>query len=320
MDMDWTDRIGRRLKPRDLHIFLAVAESGSMAKAAETLACSRPVISRTIADLEATLGVKLLDRAAQGVEPTRYGRALLSRSIAVFDELRKSVKEIEFLAEPGSGELRFGSLEPLMAGVASAAIAHLSKKFPRLVFHTELGNADAQIQFLRNRKCEVALTRQFPGPAEPDMQEEALFHDRLLLVTSAENPLARKRRLSIGDLAREQWILAPHERDIGAPIFNAFQAANLAMPTVNILSYSLSLRYSLLESGPFITAIPASAIAFGPMKKFVRVLPIELAPWERPTILMTLKDRSLSPPAEAFIDSVRELCGPLRGRALGNKG
>src|SRR5919106_4198542 len=100
--MQWSDRIGRRLKPRDLHVFVAVAERGNMAKAAEQLAVSRPVVSRTIADLERALGVRLLDRTSQGVVPTLYGRALFKRSLALFEELRQSVREIEFLADPSA--------------------------------------------------------------------------------------------------------------------------------------------------------------------------------------------------------------------------
>ncbi len=68
--MKWTDRIGRRVKLRDLHIALAVAESGSMTRAAEELAVSYPVVSKTISELEHTLGVKLFDRSISGVEPT----------------------------------------------------------------------------------------------------------------------------------------------------------------------------------------------------------------------------------------------------------
>jgi DNA-binding transcriptional LysR family regulator len=310
--VDWTDRIGRRLKPRDLHVFLAVAEAGSMAKAAEMLACSRPVVSKAIAELEATLGVTLLDRTAHGVEPTRYGHALLARSVAVFDELRKSVKEIEFLADPGRGELRFSCLEPLLVGLASEALVRLSKRYPRLTFHTELGNADAQLQFLRSRKCEVALTRRLPGPTEPDMAEEQLFHERLRIVVSPESLWARRRKISLCDLAGEAWILAPHEADPGAPIFEGFRAAGVEMPPVNIFSYSLSLRYSLLARGPFVTAIPASALEFGALRKFVVVLPVELPRWTRPIVMTTLRDRTLSPAAEAFMTCVRELCKPLR--------
>src|SRR5262245_25751151 len=81
------DRQVRRLKLRELRVLLAVTQAGSMAKAAKQLAISQPAVSRAIADMEQTLGVPLFDRTAQGIEPTRYGRALLTRSVAVFDEL-----------------------------------------------------------------------------------------------------------------------------------------------------------------------------------------------------------------------------------------
>jgi DNA-binding transcriptional LysR family regulator len=98
--MDWADRIGRRVRLRDLHILLAVAERGSMAKASAHLAISHPVVSKTISDLEHTLGVKLFDRNAQGVELTIYGKALLRCGVNVFDEMRQGLRQIETLADP----------------------------------------------------------------------------------------------------------------------------------------------------------------------------------------------------------------------------
>jgi DNA-binding transcriptional LysR family regulator len=83
------DHILHRLKLRDLRILLAVTQTGSMAKAAAQLATSQPAVSRAIADMEVTLGVSLLERSSRGVEPTPYGRALIKRGIAVFDELRQ---------------------------------------------------------------------------------------------------------------------------------------------------------------------------------------------------------------------------------------
>lgn len=310
--MDWSDRIGRRLKPRDLHVLLAVAESGSMAKAAEALGCSRPVVSKTIAELEATLGVRLLDRTGQGAEPTRYGRALLSRSIAVFDELRKSVKEIEFLSDPGTGEVGIGCLEPLMAGIGSAAIEKLATRYPRLVFRTELGDQYAQPQFLRARKIEISLTRRPAGPSEADLDEEELFFERLAIVVSREDGLARRRKISLADLHDRRWILAPHEAAPDGPVFEGFRAAGIKMPPVSVYSYSLSLRYSLLLREGFVTAIPESALKFGPPRQFLKPLPLDLPRWQRPTIMLTLRDRLLSPAAEAFRECVRELAATLR--------
>jgi DNA-binding transcriptional LysR family regulator len=94
--IDWERQIGRRMRLRDLHVFSAVVEHGSMAKAATKLGVSQPAVSEVIADLEHMLGVRLFDRSPRGIEPTIYGVALLKRSSAAFDELRQSIRDIEF--------------------------------------------------------------------------------------------------------------------------------------------------------------------------------------------------------------------------------
>src|SRR5437763_17146189 len=101
--MQWEDRIGRRLKLQDMHILLAAVQWGSMAKAADHLAISQPVVSRSIASLEHALGVRLLDRSRNGIEPTMYGRALLEHGLAAFNELRQGVKAIELLSDLAAG-------------------------------------------------------------------------------------------------------------------------------------------------------------------------------------------------------------------------
>ena len=73
--IDSSERIGRRLKLQDLHVLISVTQAGSMGRAAQRLNTSQPAISRTIAELEEAIGVRLLDRSGKGVEPTAYGRA-----------------------------------------------------------------------------------------------------------------------------------------------------------------------------------------------------------------------------------------------------
>src|SRR5947209_20521516 len=92
-----------RLKLYELRILLAVARGGSMAKAAAQLAIAEPAVSRAISHMEHTLGVSLLDRSPKGVELTVYGRALIKRCVAVYDELRQGIKEIELIADPTLG-------------------------------------------------------------------------------------------------------------------------------------------------------------------------------------------------------------------------
>ncbi len=310
--MDWAARIGRQLKPRDLHVFMAVAEDGNMAKAAERLVISRPVVSRTIADLERTLGVPLFDRGPQGVEPTLYGRALFKRSLAIFDELRRSVQEIEFLADPAAGELHIGSNETVTAGLISAAIERLSRRHPRLVFHLEVGTVPTlQFHFLRERRCEVVIGRPWTVAPEPDMVIEPLFHERLFVAAGPRNKWVGRRKLSLADLVDEPWIFAQAETDPGAPVAEAFRAIGHNIPRATVVCGSINLRNSLLATGRFLTIVPSSILHFGPQRTLFKALPIKLPRWHVPVCIITLKNRTLSPVAHLFIDCLREVAKPM---------
>src|SRR3954468_11517757 len=140
--MQLSDRIGRRMKLQDLHVLMTVVQAGTLGNAGELLNIPQPAISRSIAELEHALGVRLLDRHRRGVEPTTYGRALLDGGVAVFDDLRQGVKNIEFLANPTAGEVRIGSTDFLAATFVSALVDRLSRRYPRVVFHLVTGYID----------------------------------------------------------------------------------------------------------------------------------------------------------------------------------
>src|SRR5678816_732429 len=102
---DFERRISNRVKLRDLHILSAVAQLGSMAKAASHLAITQPTVSQAIADLEHAVGVRLLDRGPHGVAVTVYGQTLLRRASEAFDALKQGMRDIEFIAAPGAGDV-----------------------------------------------------------------------------------------------------------------------------------------------------------------------------------------------------------------------
>jgi DNA-binding transcriptional LysR family regulator len=189
--MDWADRIGRRIRLRDLHILLVVAERGSMAKAAAHLAISHPVVSKTISDLERSLGVRLFDRNSQGVELTNYGRALLECGVTVFDEMRQGLKRIEFLADPASGELRIGCPEITMAGLMPAIVERFSRQYPGIRLHVVLANiAMLQFQDLRERKVDLLIGRMPQPFVEDDLTAEILFDEPFVAVAGMGAPAA----------------------------------------------------------------------------------------------------------------------------------
>ncbi len=304
--MHWTDRIGRRLNPHDLHVFMAVVEQGNMARAADSLAISRPVVSRTIAGLEHALGVRLLDRSPQGVEPTLYGRALLKRSVAVFDELKQSVKDIESLGDPNSGEVRIGCTEPMAAGFVAAVIDRLSRQYPQIVFQLELCTTPAQqFHVLRERKCDLVVARMWTEESEPDMDVEVLFDDQVFVVAGPKSKWRGRSKLALAELLDEHWLLAPVDSDPGSPVFEIFHALGLAVPRGSVVSYSLNVRTTLLATGRFLAIIPGSVLRFGPTPSVLNVLPCALPPSVQPVAVATLKHRILSPTAKLFVETAR---------------
>src|SRR5499427_10148056 len=200
--IQWERQIGRRLRLRDLFVFFTVVEYGSMAKAAAKLGVATPSISEVIAGLEHALGVRLLDRSPQGVVTTPYGKALLARGRAAFDELRQGIGDIEFIADPEAGELKIGCPESLAAGFLVAILERFSKDHPRVRFHVvPVHTPTVEFPELQQRKIDLVLARLAKEPVQGRLSEEldaeVLFSDRYTLVAGANSKWARRRRIAL---------------------------------------------------------------------------------------------------------------------------
>jgi DNA-binding transcriptional LysR family regulator len=250
--VDWTQRIGRRIKLHDLHILLTVLQYGSMAKAARQLAVSNPVVSKAIADLEHALGVRLLFRSREGIEATVYGRALLDRSTIVFDELRQAVKHIESLSDPAAGEVRIGTSIVIATSFAAATIDRLSRRHPRIEVFLIAGEGPAMYRELEERKVDLLISRRLVPIVEERMHSEILYEEPHVVVAGVGNP-----------------------------------------------------------NGRFLTIVPESVLRFAFGEPAIKALPIDLPTTRRPIAIVTMKNRTLNPAVQLFIECAREVAGPL---------
>jgi len=308
--MKWTDRIGRRVKLRDLHIALAVADAGSMTKAAEELAVSYPVVSKTISELEQTLGVKLFDRSISGVEPTHYGRALLKSGVAVFDEMRKGLQHIESIRQPDSGVLRIGSSSVTDGGILPAIIERFAQDFPRAVVHVMHENiAVQQYDNLRERQAELMFGRIPSNMIEPDLVAEPLLDDPTMVVAGDQSRWARRRNLTLGDLIKEPWILS-QPGSLARSLQDAvFQRSGLEVPSAGVLTVSPHLILRLVETGRWLSLLPGSILRFGGKPMNIKVLPVRVISPPAPVGFVAVKDRTLTPLADRFIECARKVVG-----------
>jgi DNA-binding transcriptional LysR family regulator len=301
----WDSRIGRRLKLRDLHILAAVVEWGSMAKAASHLAMSQPAVSESIANLEDAVRVRLLDRSARGIEPTLYAHALLKRGHVVFDELRQGIKDLEFLANPALGEVRVASGDTLAAGLLPAVIGRLSRRHPRIVVRVVQANAETlDFRELRDRRVDLALARVSRSFVQDELNVEILFDDPHRVVAGARSPWARRRKITLAELADEPWIFASNQV-IRELIAEAFKARGLELPQERVNASSILLRNHLLATGRFLTVLPDSVLRYNAKQWSLKALPIDLGVKLRSVAIVTLKNRTVSPVVQLFLEHVR---------------
>jgi DNA-binding transcriptional LysR family regulator len=317
--IDWESQIGRRLRFRDLHVFFTVAQCGTMAKAAAQLGVSAPTVSEVIADLEAGLGVRLLDRGPQGIEPTVYGEAFRRRGLSAFDELKQGIRDIEFLADPTSGELRIGCEESIAAATLPPIIQRFSDQFPGVVLDVDESDLRTYPPRVRERGLDLAIARLRPDMNSDPFNElnvEVLFNDHLVVAAGIQTRWARRRTIDLTELASARWILSAPNTWNYQIVEEAFRARGLNMPKVSMKTLSVHLRANLVATGQFITAFPHSVLSLYASRFALRVLPLELParPW--PVVILTLRHRTLTPVVERFIECAREV---VKSLALGPK-
>jgi DNA-binding transcriptional LysR family regulator len=317
--VQWEQQIGRRLRLRDLFVFFTIVEYGSMAKAAAKLGVSTPSISEAMAALEHALGVRLLDRSPKGVIPTAYGEALLSRGRAAFDELRQGIRDIEFIADPHAGELRIGCPESLAAGFLVPVLERFSKDYPRVRFHVvPVHQPTVEFPELQERRIDLVFARLAKDPVQGRLTEEfnaeVLFNDWYSVVVGENSRWARRRNVKLADLVDEPWIMTPLDALGDSFVVKAFRTGRLKVPSLVITTFSIHLRNNLVGSGRFITALPGSVLRLYGKRHSLKELPIELSV-HSPVAVVTLRNRTLGPTVQLFIQCARDIAKSLAGRS-----
>lgn len=303
--MEWDDRIGRRLRLKDLHTLETIAEVGSMAKASTRLALSQPAISKAIADMEHTLGAPLLERSARGVTLTESGRVLLERGRVVFDELRQGVKDIRNLSDPMSGEVRIGTTEPITVFV-SEIISRMSRDYPRITYQVTVSDTTSLVRDLRERALDVVVTRWIAKSGMDDLTTELLFRAPLAVMADRGHPLVGRKGLTLAKLMDERWTLSPRDSFLGRVVVDVFRRRKLDYPAAVATTLSIYLRLNLVANGGFLTMLPARMTRFRSNSAWLRALDIDLSDSAGTIAAITLKKRRVGGAVELFRKACRE--------------
>ena len=203
--------------------------------------------------------------------------------------------------------------DPINAAIVAPVIDRLSRQYPRMTFHVVAGVPAPLRQELAARHVDFVIAR-FARPVGEEYSEEILFPVALVVVSGPNNPLTRRRKIELAELLSQPWVLDPLNTDFGAMQAGVFRAVGLDPPRLTVAAPSMTLRDELLATGRFLTVVVGFSLLLPRKHPGLKALPVKLPSPRQPVGITTLKNRSLSPVAQMFIESVRELVKPLANR------
>jgi len=223
----------------------------------------------------------------------------------VFDGLKQGVEEIDFLADPTVGEVRIGTSEGMPPGFISTVIDRVLRQHPRFTFKViQAATDDLQYRDLRDRNVDLTFGRLTMPVTDKDIKVEILFQDPFLLVAGLNSKWLKRRRIELAELIDEPWCVVD-------AVAKAFRAKGLEMPHCTIITNSIQLSFAMAAAGRVLSVATASRLRLGGKRLGLAPLPVDLALEGLPTGIVTLKNRSIGPAAQLFIECARTVAKSL---------
>ncbi len=232
------------MEVRDLDYLLAVAERGSVLRAAEQLGMTQPAVTKAVARLERELGMPLFERDPRGMVPTLAGAALIARARKIRLEYDDAMRELGEMRAGTIGLVRFGFSPTIEASLIFGACSQLVRERPAARFHLRERLGGELLEALLGGEVDLVVSR-IPDVEIDRLSSIPLYTDRLMVAADAGHPLAGRRNLSLQELAQEEWVLPPRRILLRQQLEAAFRAQGLPPPLLRVESDSN--RQAMLE-------------------------------------------------------------------------
>ena len=324
-----------RLKLRHLVLATTIADAGSLARAAEQLHITQPVVTRGLQDLEAVLGVPLFERSAQGAVPTIYGTAFIEHARGVIAQIRQAGRALGDLAAADAGTVTVGTHLAGSNVLLPLAIARLKAAHPGVTVIVRESTPDVlQSQLLLG---DVDLTVGRLTPADPLIEQVQLYVEPIVLVVRADHPVLPDRGgsadapgrpdrggsadapglsgrgPSFATLAALPWIVPVAGTALRRELEQLFAAQGVAWPSDRVeCTSALTLRRLILD-GDCVAALPELVALHDDDLAIVTPADVDLGRLTRPVGVSTVRDRWQPPAVTAFLEDLATVAGELRG-------
>ncbi len=301
---------------RQLRHFIDIVRCASFGQAAEKLHITQPALSKSIRNLEHTLGVQLLERHPGGVVPTHYGNVFLDYATLVTTELERAVAEINELKGQGKGVVRVGAGATMMQYLLPQAVRAFIEGDAAGSVTFQQGLRDDLLARLRRGEVDIVVGSVNPDRVDDDLRQEIIMEDQIAVMATASHPLVGKRNVTLASLADYRWVLPDVSEAEGDRLTHAFRQANLPPPQCVIRTGSSVFMASMLKDSEFLSYCPSALINIDADYGHLRPIDVAQTIWARVVVGVTYRRRSVMlSPVRRFINRLTEVGRTLQAAA-----
>ncbi|WP_373642208.1 LysR substrate-binding domain-containing protein [Klebsiella quasipneumoniae subsp. similipneumoniae] len=303
--MEKNGLFSQRIRLRHLHTFVAVAQQGTLGRAAETLNLSQPALSKTLNELEQLTGTRLFERGRLGAQLTLVGEQFLTHAVKVLDALNSAGQALNRKEGLNNDIVRIGALPTAALGILPTVIGQFHRQQKDITLQVATMNNTMLLAGLKSGEIDIGIGRMSDPELMSGLHYELLFLESLKLVVRPGHPLLQET-VTLSRVMEWPVVVSPKGT---VPRQNAealLQSQGCKMPAGCIETLSASLSRQLTVDFDYVWFVPSGAVKDDLRRGVLTALPIATQGAGEPIGILTRVDATLTPGTQTLLSAIRK--------------
>lgn len=303
--MEKNGLFSQRIRLRHLHTFVAVAQQGTLGRAAETLNLSQPALSKTLNELEQLTGTRLFERGRLGAQLTLVGEQFLTHAVKVLDALNSAGQALNRKEGLNNDIVRIGALPTAALGILPTVIGQFHKQQKDITLQVATMNNTTLLAGFKSGEIDIGIGRMSDPELMSGLHYELLFLESLKLVVRPGHPLLQET-VTLSRVMEWPVVVSPKGT---VPRQNAealLQSQGCKMPAGCIETLSASLSRQLTVDFDYVWFVPSGAVKDDLRRGVLTALPIATQGAGEPIGILTRVDATLTPGTQTLLSAIRK--------------
>jgi DNA-binding transcriptional LysR family regulator len=268
----------------DLHqlrAFAAIADAGSLGRAAAILGVTQPALSRLVARTESQFGVALFERLPTGMCLTVYGESLLPRARLLLAEASQALEDIAAIRGLSKGVVRVGAVAGANRVLLPKAIARILARWPGLRVQLSEGSVERLCTALANRSIDLMVASNISGDQDIERVMDTGAGDEWAVVAASDHPLTRIRTPSLRSVVEERWVMPALDSEPRQHLERILRGSGMEMPDVVVETRATGAMLAMVAQSRYLSWLPRPLFSAEQKAGSVRSLEVQELCWRR---------------------------------------